>query len=265
MIHKYSHGSVSLDNAFSMLQCIPAIDRDMWLKVGMAIKWEFGEKGWGLFDAWSHTADNYNPQAAKSVWQSLNGSGVTIGTLVYLAKEYGYRGSCASRQSSKPGWPQRAAPRPTSDYAKQLFLGAIKDDQSVANHPYAKSKGIHVAAGAGRGIASGKLIGKNADCLIVPIRHLQSNRVQGVQVINTQGIKQTFGQLSSGACILGDRENLSATWYVVEGWASAVSVVFDHGKDVCACSFGKSSQNKIAKIIAESYQPNEVVIYREVD
>jgi hypothetical protein len=167
----------------------------------------------------------------------------------------------------------------TATYAIELWLAANKwmrdgnwldhpsPDVSVMAHPYAVAKGIESAGGVGRGKASGKLIGKQSDCLIVPIRNIQSNKVQGVQCISTDGVKQSFGSVSGGALILGNTLDKSLIWYVCEGWASAYSTVFHHqnGKGVCACSFGKSNLDKTAKIIAKNHKPEEIIILREDD
>ena len=111
------------------------------------------------------------------------------------------------------------------------------------------------------------IIGRNTDCLIVPIRDIQTNKVQGVQCINSEGSKQTFGSVSGGGLILGNTLDKSLIWYVTEGWASAVSMVFHHqkGNGVCASSFGKSNQHKTAKLLAEFHHPKEIIILEEVD
>jgi putative DNA primase/helicase len=115
--------------------------------------------------------------------------------------------------------------------------------------------------------ASGRVIGKEADCLIIPIRDIQTNKVQGCQCINRNGDKQTFGPMSGGGLLLGNTLDLTLPWYVVEGWASAYSMVFHHhrGNAVCACAFGKSSLERVAQNIAEHHQPDEITILREVD
>ena len=130
--------------------------------------------------------------------------------------------------------------RDTSAYAIDLFKRSNKEDSFVMAHPYAIKKDFMSAAGGGRVIASGKVIGKNADCLISPIRNIESDQIQGVQCINAEGAKQTFGSVTGGALLLGNTLDKSLIWYVAEGWASAYSVVFHHqnGNGFCACSFG---------------------------
>jgi len=234
----------------------------------MALKSELGDDGFSLFDEWSKEAHNYESKAAISTWRSFKGGAVSIGSLVRLAKEHGWRSNVAPRKipSPKATKPPKSQPN-TSAYALRLWLAADCHDSTVAGHQYAKDKGIDWAAGAGRGGASGKIIGKNADCIIVPIRNIQTNKVQGVQCIVSSENKQNFGAVSGGALILGNTLDKSLTWYVCEGWASAVSMVFHHqkGNGVCAASFGKSNQRKVAELIAETYQPNEIVILEEVD
>jgi hypothetical protein len=63
---------------------IPAIDRSVWVEVGMAVKSEFGDVGFPIWDAWSQQADSYKPESAKAVWKSIRESGkVTVATLYH--------------------------------------------------------------------------------------------------------------------------------------------------------------------------------------
>ncbi len=251
-----------------MLQFIPAHERDIWTRVGMALESELGVSGFSLFDEWSKSADNYESKSAISTWRSFKGGAITIKSLIRLAKDHGWRSNAAPRKTHTPIFTKPPKPRSsTNAYGLRLWLAANKYDSNAGSHLYALNKGIDWDAGAARGIASGSLIGKDADCLIIPIRNIETDKVQGVQCINTQGRKQTFGSVSGGALILGNTLDKSLTWYVCEGWASAVSMVFHHqkGNGVCAASFGKSNQRKVAELIAETYQPNEIVILEEVD
>jgi putative DNA primase/helicase len=74
------------------LSHIPAQDRDTWLRMGMAVKSSLGEDGFGLWDTWSRTADNYNASDAKVVWRSIKpNGGISIATLFHAAKRHGFR------------------------------------------------------------------------------------------------------------------------------------------------------------------------------
>ena len=102
----------------------------------------------------------------------------------------------------------------TSEYAKSLWDEAMED--VVQFHPYAKRKKITHDFGARRGHVTGSLVGKNADCILVPMRSWDGELV-GIEAINADGVKQSFGP--KGQLILGYPEG--ADWiHVTEGWAS---------------------------------------------
>lgn len=153
----------------------------------------------------------------------------------------------------------------TKAYALRLWLKA--NHSTVTSHPYAINKGIETSGGAARVTASGSVIGRDADCLLIPIRDIETEKVVGVQAINPEGKKQTFGAVSGNGLLLGNTLDKKLIWYICEGWASAYSMVFHHqkGNGVCAASFGKSNQDKLAQKIADVHNPDEIIILREVD
>jgi len=74
------------------LSFISSDDRDDWIFIGMAINDAFGDLGFNYWDEWSKSSDKYDHVSAVTSWQSFKtGSGVTIGTLIKLATEKGYR------------------------------------------------------------------------------------------------------------------------------------------------------------------------------
>ena len=76
------------------LAFIPAnLPRDEWARVAMAIKSEYPDAiGFDLFDTWSASdPDRYDRKAVQSTWRSVKaGGGVTVATLLNLAKEQGF-------------------------------------------------------------------------------------------------------------------------------------------------------------------------------
>jgi hypothetical protein len=262
----FKHRTATLSDALAMLSYIPAHDRETWVLIGMALKAEFGDEGFEPFDNWSQSSYKYEARSVKDVWKSFKSEGITFASLSKLAIEAGY---CASTRKPPVAFiPTLGPPKPNSDtsiYAKKLFLACERGDIFLAKHEYSRKKGIDWAAGAGRGKASGKLIGKDADCIIVPVRNIQATKVQGVQCINVDGVKQSFGSISGGSLLLGNTLNRKATWFVAEGWASAVSTVFHLGEEVCACAFGKGNMEKVAKQIAAYYSPDQIIILKEQD
>lgn len=75
------------------LACIsPAVDRETWVRLGMAVKAEMGAEGFDLWNDWSAQAEGYNLADARDTWRSIKAGGrVTVGTLFGIAKEHGFR------------------------------------------------------------------------------------------------------------------------------------------------------------------------------
>lgn len=78
------------------LACIPAdITRDDWVLALMVIKATLGDAGMATAKSWSQTArDKYNEADFKATWRSLSHDstrGRQLGSLVHLARGYGYR------------------------------------------------------------------------------------------------------------------------------------------------------------------------------
>ncbi|NLW80725.1 MAG: hypothetical protein GXY42_03495 [Desulfovibrionales bacterium] len=81
-----------MERAADALEYIDAHDREIWLRMAMALKSEFGEAGFAIWDDWSQAADNYNQHDAMTVWRGIkSGGGVGIGSLFHLARENGWR------------------------------------------------------------------------------------------------------------------------------------------------------------------------------
>ena len=83
------------DDITDMLGAIPSEDRDTWLHVGMALhSVDPGLAGFELWHEWSKSARSYKGIAdCNKVWNSFRKSGITLGTLVKLALDHGYKRS----------------------------------------------------------------------------------------------------------------------------------------------------------------------------
>ncbi len=81
----------------------PDVDRETWVRLGMAVKAELGAEGFELWDAWSGDAKGYSATDARDTWRSIKaGGGVTVGTLFGLAKDHGFRFPEESGQPLSP-------------------------------------------------------------------------------------------------------------------------------------------------------------------
>jgi len=103
------------DDISDMLSAIPSEDRKTWLEIGMALhSVDPGMAGFELWHDWSKTAKSYKGLAdCNKVWGSFKKSGISLGTLVKVARDHGYRrpevemgGQFAPRERSVIGDPE---------------------------------------------------------------------------------------------------------------------------------------------------------------
>jgi len=148
----------------------------------------------------------------------------------------------------------------TQSYAESLWKTANSDDAYVAGHPYCIRKEIKWACGAARGGASGKIIGRGSDCVVVPQRNLEGSLI-GVECINPEGAKQSFGK--KGILTLGNTLDTSLPIYVVEGWADGVATWKYFNNVVVIVVFGIGRQQKLAEGLNEIQPFREIIIVRD--
>ena len=248
----------------SALGFIPSdCPREEWVRVLMAIKSTLGAAGFALAMAWSEKSHQYKQADFLSTWNSISEQGqVKLGTLIHLARTNGWSDDVPKRLCRLPtDIAISKTPPKTFSYAADLWRKASHRD--VANHVYAKAKGVYWHAGAARGTASGSLIGQSSDCIIVPMREL-NGELKGVECIAQDGTKQTFG--SKGVLILGNDLSNELTQIIVEGWATAARTfhIFKGDIAIYAC-FGKGKMQQLANQLESQYPQRRVVIMEEQD
>ena len=157
----------------------------------------------------------------------------------------------------------------TSNYARALWAKVSREDDLVAGHPYAQAKRITWAAGAGRGRASGRLIGQEADCIVVPVRHPDGVLV-AVECLSAHQdpagkfLRQSFGPKSQGWLTLGNDLDPDLPRYVVEGWATGAKML-EHLGGHCAVyvAFGAARLRAVAEAIEGRSPGRSVIICQE--
>ena len=92
----------------SALAHISPVDRNVWLRMGMALKTELSESGFPIWDEWSQGASTYDGHDARYVWKSIKSGEVTAGTLFYTAREAGWRDDSQRRESTPEELGKRA-------------------------------------------------------------------------------------------------------------------------------------------------------------
>lgn len=83
----------TLEQVCTALQYVDDVDlRETWVAMGMAVKAEFGDAGFDVWDQWSQLGGSYNPSSARATWKSFkrSSSGVGIGSLFKRAIDRGF-------------------------------------------------------------------------------------------------------------------------------------------------------------------------------
>lgn len=73
----------------SALVSMRSDDRDLWVKIGMALA-ELGNVGRGLWLDWSATSDKYNPADASKTWDGLKPDSIGYKTVFSIAQRHGW-------------------------------------------------------------------------------------------------------------------------------------------------------------------------------
>lgn len=222
---------VTINAARAALTFIAADDRQVWLRMGMALKSEFNDSGMELFETWSESAASFDAKAVKATWKSFKpGGAVTIATLIAAAKANGFN-------------PKDYAPAvPLSMVEKaRIKQERIERDDAIAADLASKQEAVAIEAGKEWTIsvttgASAYLVRKNVlgygvrhapgGELLVPLRD-NAGKLWNVQRIfsNASGDKRFMkdGRVSGCFHIIGDVE-ASAWLLIAEGYATAATL-----------------------------------------
>lgn len=86
---------ITLDDIAAALQYLDCCDVDVWLRAGMAMKREFGDVAFDIWDAWSQGFDRYKATETRMRWKNWKGSSargtVSIGTVLHWAFDRGFK------------------------------------------------------------------------------------------------------------------------------------------------------------------------------
>lgn len=246
-----------LDRVRDALHAIPPdLPREDWVRVGMAA--HAAGLPFDDFDAWSAGADNYDARAARDTWRSFKeGGGVGLGTLLKMAKQFGWR---PGNKSTQPR-PAKALVRPQ---ARPTSIGPAVDpaelwarfEPATSEHPYLLAKQI-CPSGLRVVPADDDLIVEKyrvAGWLVVPASSLDGT-LRTLQFIPPPGAgeKRSLkgGQFLDSMFIVGDVTD--STWlYVAEGIGQAEACLLATG-DAAAVCFGASRMATVARALREKF------------
>ncbi|GGC98737.1 DUF927 domain-containing protein [Undibacterium terreum] len=263
MTHPVSHEVIQ-----AALTYIPANDRDLWLRVGMALKAELGDHGWSTFETWSLSADNYDDKAAKASWKSFKlGGKVSIGTLIHEAQQRGFDPkqyapatpiSAEELQRLKAERLQRDATAEQETKRKQAAAAKNAVTAWDAASPEGSSPYLQRKAILGHGVRY------HGDVLYIPVMD-RNGTLWNVQRIFANGDKRFYkdGIVSGCFHVVGDID--ASEWLLIaEGYATAASLHEITGYPVVIAFFAHNLKH-VAALMRERYPTKTMLICADDD
>jgi putative DNA primase/helicase len=251
----------------SALAFIPADDRDLWVRMGMALHSEFpGADGREAFLTWSASAASFDKKAALATWRSFKpGGGIGIGTLIAEARSRGWRrdrpttlsasrpaeaaARAASAQTEKDAAESQAA---AANRAAELLAKAEQTGESA----YLQRKGVRAYA-----------VRFGADgVLLVPLAD-HTGAVHNVQLIKPDGTKRFLaGGRKSGLWhwTITPPPADAGVLLIAEGYATAASLTEATGYP-CAVAFDCGNLSKVARSIRGAFPAARIVLCADDD
>ena len=228
------------DRLASALDAIPADDRAVWIRMGMALQDALGADGFDIWDRWSQRAPNYSAGEARVQWRSFrSGRGMTAASVFKLARQNGWRGDATVRPPSEAERRERRAAharRAELDERKRARAARIAADlapalvRPPADHAYLVERGLAAVASVRQariywrsGVLQDAKIGPGDLCLIM---RDAAGKIANAQIIGPAGGKSFLPGGRTKACAFRLRGSGPAGDIAIcEGFATAASIV----------------------------------------
>lgn len=274
---------LDLRTAEAMLQHVHGSDdRETWLAIGMALKSEFGDEAFEIWNAWSSTAGNYNFRACNASWRGFRagGGGYTIGTLIKLAKDGGYRATRSEAGSPAPDFAaleqrrlERIA-RASDEQARRAAQALNAENVALEQWRAAAREGASPYLER-KGIAGAESVRFDGDAILVPMLRYDYPREQslkGLQRITPDGSKKfTYGVAKTGtACRLG-LAAVGEPVFVCEGYATGMSLrmgmeaLLGSRKYAVFVAFDAGNLVSVVDVVHQALPSNPIVICADDD
>ncbi len=235
------------DTIRDALWSVSADDRDTWIRMGMALKTEFGDSAFDIWDNWSRQAESYRAPDARAAWRSFKprASGITIASLYYAASQNGWTGSAPARARRTKEEVRLSEARRQAELQRRAALAenaARRAKEMIFRaqmgfHPYLSRKGFPEAQGL---VLNGNLL--------IPMR--SSSEIVGLQSISESGDKRFLkDSVVKGA---NYRIGRGAVKWFCEGYATALSIqaaldMMRRTRDEIVVCFSASNLEHIAR------------------
>lgn len=250
------------------LNHVDAVDRDTWLRVGMALKGEFGEAGFSLFDTWSQTAENYDAKSLRASWKSFKRSGkVGIGTLLQEAQKNGFN----LKQFAL------ALPLTATELAQAKQAALLREQEAAAELIQRQEAAALVSQymwtsaaleGDSPYLEQKQVIGYGvryqAMELLVPLVDSEG-KLWNLQRINQHGGKYFTKDARVSGCfhLMGDITGADCL-LIAEGYATAASLHQATGYPV-AVAFNAHNLKHVASVVHQRYPDKQLLICADDD
>ena len=256
---------ISVRDLFSILTFISAADREIWLRVGMAIKADFGEAGRDYWLEWSMSAPNYSFRDAAAVWRSFKGGKVSFATVIFLAKQGGWHPAPGRPKPTHEEIEERnrraqaAMKRAEIERARERAAAALNARElldaatlETGGHAYLVNKRV-----GAHGIFS------DGFRLLVPMRDIEG-KLWNVQRIDPRGNKRFLrgGRVTGLFHRIG--RPVDQTLVVCEGYATGATLHESSGHAV-AVAFNCNNLKPVAKALRSKYPEATLIIAADND
>ncbi len=273
---------IHIEQIKSALSCISPVERDTWIKVGMAIQSELGDSGFYIWDDWSQTADSYNHRDAESVWKSFSpGGGINIGSFFHLAQQSGWEWQGASlteEEITKQRANIEAQNEEAEEQRREKQAKAAGQSQSLwksgypaDNNPYLNKKGC-VATVTLKHLpiddvvrilgyhpkSKGELL--EGKILLVPV--VVNGEISTIEMIDEKGRKSAVaGGKKSGGYWAAQQfpAEFDGTLTIAEGVATSITVKQATGH-IAVAALSCHNLVNVAKQLKERYPRAKIII-----
>lgn len=263
----------SLDTARIALSFIAPDDREQWIRMGMALKAEFGGEAKDVWLDWSARADSFDAKSANSSWRSFKEGGkIGIGSLFAAAKANGFefeKSAVAVSPEQLAAEAKARTERAAKSEADRLARAAAAAKRAVSQWRMAQRSGM--SPYLERKQVQAEVCRYDADgAIIIPmVRYdLQPPALVGKQLINPDGSKRFSGGMdrSGAACRLGDEPLDGDDIGIGEGFATCLTMrmASEHSLPVFV-AFDKTGLGGVAPILRQLYPSSRIIFFADDD
>lgn len=256
-----------INNSIEALYFIPSeLPYDEWFKVMASAK--AAGISFEDVDSWCSTARSYKPKDAQSTWSSIrDGSGITEGTLIYIAKQHGYCVSgqvdfdAVARQREQAQQEQEQVDREKQSKQDRAAIRAeaILDSCTPINeHLYLSEKRIKPRI---------NIWSNDKGWLVIPVMDLQGS-IHSLQFISTEGEKRFLpdGSVHGHFYQIWSRASQSEAIVICEGYATGVTLATQYMPDCSVVvAFNANNLLPVAKVFRASFPDATIVIAGDND